>query len=359
MENEVKILVVDDDPQMLDMIGSALISREKYDVKLASDSETALKYIQENDFDTVISDINLPGMDGLELLSRISIIDSNIPVILITGFAEVSTLQNAIKLGVYDFLKKPFSLSELQISVRQAVQKHHLLIQNKLHTENLELLLEQKATELYEANLLLELNFVRTVLAMINALEASDIYTKGHSERVTNISLIIGQTMKLSTSELKSLRNGAIFHDLGKIGIYQTLLHKPTTLTYDELNLIRQHPLIGEKIIRPIALDKEITNIVSQHHERYDGAGYPHGLKSHDISLLAKVVSIADSYDAMTSSRSYRDVFTHSQASDEIQRCSGTQFDPVCVEYFIKAAKGQDFKTIETPPLSTFMNLSL
>ncbi len=359
MEQIIKILVVDDDPSMLDLIGTALKSREKYDVILASDSETALSFIQENDFDAVISDINLPGMDGLELLSRINIINSKIPVILITGFAEVSTMQNAIKLGVYDFLRKPFSLSELQISVKQAVQKHHLLIQNELYTNNLEKLLEQKAKELYDANILLELNFIRTVLAMINALEASDIYTKGHSERVTNISLIIGQTMNLSTSELKSLRNGAIFHDLGKIGIYQTLLHKPAALSFEELNLIRQHPLIGEKIIRPIALDKEIINIVSQHHERYDGTGYPKGLKSHDISLLAKVVSIADSYDAMTSSRSYRDVFTHSQASDEIQRCSGTQFDPVCVEYFLKAASGQDFKTLEIPPLSSFMNVTL
>jgi len=355
MEHDVRILVVDDDISMLDMISTALTTREKYNVILASDSETALKHISQDKFDAVISDINLPGMNGLDLLSRINIINPNIPVILITGFADVSTLQQAIKLGVFDFLRKPFSLSELQISIRQAIEKHQLLTQNKQYTEKLELLVEQKAKELYEANRLLELNFVRTVLAMINALEASDVYTRGHSERVTNISLIIAQAMNLTRSDLNLLRTGAILHDLGKIGIYQTLLNKPATLTFEEMNLIRQHPAIGEKIIRPIALDKEICNIVSQHHERYDGKGYPLGLKNHEISMLARIVAIADAYDAMTSSRSYREIFSHSQAYKEIERCSGSQFDPVCVEYFMKAADEQDFILLETPPLDSFL----
>ena len=358
MDRDITILVVDDDRAMLDLIGAALTSREKYQVALAADSDEALKLISEKHFDVVISDINLPGMNGLGLLSRISVIDNKVPVILITGFADVGTLQSAIKLGVYDFLRKPFSISELQISVRQAVQKHQLLIQNELYTKNLEKLVEAKAKELVDANNQLEMNFIRTVLAMINALEACDIYTRGHSERVTNISLIIAQTMNLTEAEIKLLRTGAIFHDIGKIGIYPTLLHKPATLTVEELNLIRQHPLIGEKIIRPIAMDREIINIVSQHHERFDGAGYPLGLKKHDISLLARIVSIADSYDAMTSSRSYRDIFSHQQASEEIERCSGTQFDPMCVEYFLKAAGTQDFKSINTPPLDAFLLLS-
>jgi response regulator RpfG family c-di-GMP phosphodiesterase len=359
MEKVVKILVVDDDRAMLDMIGSALSSREKYEVSLVLNSEMALHKLSNETFDTVISDINLPGMDGLDLLSRINIIDPKLPVILITGFAEVKTMQTAIKLGVYDFLRKPFSLSELQISVRQAVQKRALLIQNEEYTQQLELLVQKKASELFDANKLLEQNFIRTVLAMINALEASDIYTKGHSERVTNISLLIGQAMNLSPIEIKTLRTGAIFHDLGKIGIYSALLHKPATLSIDELSLIKQHPIIGEKIIQPIALNKEITNIVVQHHERYDGKGYPLGLKDHDISLLARIVTIADSYDAMTSSRSYRDVFSHAQAYEEIKKCAGTQFDPMIVEYFAKAAATQNFETLDTPSLDSILTIDM
>lgn len=356
--SQSRILVVDDDPSMLELIGSALTTRENYNVVLASDSESALIYLEKEKFNVVISDINLPGMNGLELLSRINIIDAKTPVILITGFAEISTMQAAIKLGVFDFLKKPFSLSELQISVKQAVQKHELLLQNEEYTQELERLVAVKAKELYEANRLLELNFVRTVLAMINALEACDIYTRGHSERVTNISLIIGQTMNMSSSEIKALGTGAVFHDLGKIAIFPGILNKPATLTNEELSLIKQHPMIGEKIIRPIALDDDIINIVSQHHERYDGNGYPHGLKSHDISVMAKIVAIADSYDAMTSTRSYREVFNHSQAYDEIKKCSGSQFDPIVVEYFLKAADKHDFRTLETPPLDSFLTLS-
>jgi putative two-component system response regulator len=353
MNGTAKILVVDDDHSMLDMISTALTTREKYEVVLAADSETALKCIDESKFDAIISDINLPLMNGLDLLSRINIIDPKLPVILITGFAEVGIMQSAIKLGVFDFLRKPFSLSELQISVKQAIQKHELLIQNEQYTQQLEMLVEKKATELYEAHKLLELNFSRTVLAMINALEACDIYTKGHSERVTYISMILGKAMNLSKQEIKSLQTGAIFHDLGKIGIYPTLLNKPASLTDDEMLLIKQHPTIGEKIIKPIAFDKEVSSIVSQHHERYDGKGYPSGLKNHDISLGAKIVAIADSYDAMTSLRSYRQKLTHEQASDEIKRCSGTQFDPICVEYFLKIAEEQEFLLSESSPLDT------
>ncbi len=359
VDENAKILVVDDDQSMLDMIGSALTSRGKYNVTLVPDSEMALQALSSDTFDAVISDINLPGMDGLDLLSRINLIDSKLPVILITGFADVKTMQAAIKLGVYDFLRKPFSLSELQISIKQAIQKRHLLMQNEEYTEHLELLVQKKAKELFNANRLLEMNFIRTVLAMINALEASDIYTKGHSERVTNISLLIGQTMNFSPDELKTLRTGAIFHDLGKIGIYQALLNKPATLSIEELNMIRQHPLIGEKIIKPIALNKDISNIVVQHHERFDGTGYPLGLKSHDISIMAKIVTIADSYDAMTSSRSYRDVVSHAQAYQEIINCSGTQFDPVVVEYFCKAAQKQDFQLLTTPTLDSILTLDL
>lgn len=359
MENKVRILVVDDDHSMLDMIGSALSSREKFDVTLVPDSEMALQYLSTDTFDAVISDINLPGMDGLDLLSRINIIDSKLPVILITGFADVKTMQAAIKLGVFDFLRKPFSLSELQISVKQAVMKRQLMVQNEEYTLHLESLVQKKAKELFDANRLLEMNFIRTVLAMINALEASDIYTKGHSERVTSISLLIGETMKLSPNDLKTLRTGAIFHDLGKIGIYQALLHKPATLSIDELSLIKQHPMIGEKIIKPIALNKDIINIVMQHHEKYDGTGYPLGLKDHDISTLAKIVTIADAYDAMTSSRSYRELFSHSQAYMEIKRCSGSQFDPVIVEYFCKAADMQDFRTLDTPSLDSILTFDM
>jgi response regulator RpfG family c-di-GMP phosphodiesterase len=357
MNNSIRVLVVEDDRSMLELIGSALSMREKYEVVLAADSETALQKLNQMQFNAVISDINLPGMNGLDLLSRISLIDSKVPVILITGYAEVSIMQTAIKLGVFDFLKKPFNLSELQISVRQAVLKNQLLVQNEAYTNQLEQLVEKKAKELCEANNLLEINFARTVLAMINALEACDIYTKGHSERVTNISLIIGQTMNLSSQEIKSLRTGAIFHDLGKIGIYPALLNKPATLTMEEYDLIRQHPSIGGKIIKPIALDIEITNIVVQHHERYDGKGYPLNLKNHDISNLAKIVAIADAYDAMTSMRIYREMLSHEQACEEIIRCSGSQFDPIFVEYFVLAAEKQDFRVLDTPPLTSYFNI--
>jgi len=342
MAIEDRILLVDDDTAILTILETMLTKRYKYKVDTAKDSDAALQLIRENAFDLVISDINMPGMDGLELMEHILRRDPHMPVILITGYADVKTMQTAIRLGVYDFLRKPFNMEELHVSVKQAIHKRKLSQENEKYTSNLEILLQEKATELFEVNRQLERNFVQTVLAMINALEASDVYTKGHSERVTSYSVMIGQEMNLPRDQIKLLRIGAVLHDLGKIGIYQTLLNKPSRLSDDELDIIRQHPVIGEKILRPIELPDVIRHIVLQHHERIDGSGYPHQLKKHEISPLAKIVAVADAFDAMTSGRPYRQSISKDKALQEIHTCAGTQFEYVCVNAFLAFANAQD-----------------
>jgi len=163
---------------------------------------------------------------------------------------------------------------------------------------------------------------------MVNAVEANDIYTRGHSERVTLISVMMGRMLKLDIENLKLLRIGALLHDLGKIGIYKTLLTKDNVLTDSEYELIKQHPIIGERIISPIGLPAEVHDIILQHHEWYGGGGYPYGKRGNQISPLARIVAIADSYDAMTSQRAYRQNFDPLSASLEIKNNLGKQFDP-------------------------------
>lgn len=345
--NKIKILLVDDDPQVLDMIGSALSVRDNFEVTMAIDATEALHHIKSREFDTVISDINMPGINGLTLMDKINQIDSTLPVIFITGFADVPTMQAAIKLGVFDFLRKPFSITELQVSVNQAVQKKQLIRQNEKYTRDLEIMVQLKTSELHEANRLLEQNFIRTSLAMINALEANDLYTRGHSERVTNVSILIGHKLKMSIDQLKILRIGAVLHDIGKIGVLSTLQNKSARLSDDELDIVKQHPVIGEQIINPISMDKEICYIILQHHERIDGSGYPNGLKGDDISVYAKIVAIADAYDAMTSGRAYRVNLSHEQAYNEIQACAGSHFDQEYADIFLQIALAYNLSTLD------------
>lgn len=341
-----KILVIDDEEIILNTISSSLRFGE-YDVITCNSAQNAMEFINELTFDAIITDINMPNMSGLEFLEYVRSKDEYLPVILITGQSNSSYMMSAIKLGAYDFLRKPFGINELMLTVKQAVQKRRLQLQNEEYRLHLEEMVKIRTQELALANLKLEENMINTIASMINALEASDKYTRGHSERVTTISLAIAQKLDLDAERLKVLRLGALLHDIGKIGIYHTILNKPGKLTDDEFKVIRQHPEIGYKIVNPIEFEQEIFDIILQHHEKIDGSGYPKKIGGNEINLLAKIVAIADSYDAMTSDRIYRPNLTHEEAVAEISRHAGSQFDGAIVQIFLKLSDS-------FPPFSTF-----
>jgi putative nucleotidyltransferase with HDIG domain len=299
-----------------------------YQVSVCNDPAEALKLMESKAFNLVISDIQMPGLTGLEVLSRVVKMDSNLPVILITGDADPDKMRVAIQLGAFDFLRKPFQIAELHVAVKQALQKNVLLIQNENYKNHLESLVEERTRELTIAKNQLEKHYLNTIYAMVYAMEANDIYTRGHSERVTVISIMLGKLMKLDIEDLKLLRIGALLHDLGKIGIYNSLLSKDQALTISEYEIVKQHPVIGERIIGPIGLPAPVHDIILQHHEWYGGSGYPNGLTGKNISLFARIVAIADSFDAMTSKRPYRMNLDPYSASLEIRDNVDVQFDP-------------------------------
>ena len=330
-----KVLIIDDDTSILSIIETIL--REEPDLEVVSmeDPLIALQHISTKDVNVILTDIKLPGLSGIDLLERVGKFNPGIQVILMTVYLEADVMRRAIQLGAYDFLHKPFDYNELILTVRQAMEKYRLLRQNELYHSRLEQLVEQRTLELIQAKAKLENHYLNAINSMINAIEISDVYTVGHSERVTAISLILGQLMKFSSEELRYLRIGAMLHDLGKVGRINALITKPEKLAGDEYEMVKQHPLHGAKIVEPLGLPQSVSDVILQHHERPDGKGYPLGISNDKISIFARIVSIADSYDAMTSQRAYRNNLPPSEALEEIRSKSGTQFDQDITQLFV------------------------
>jgi putative nucleotidyltransferase with HDIG domain len=346
--NNGRVLVIDDDLSTVELVCQAL-EIAGYNVKGVTDANEIKGILTKNAYETILTDINMPQISGIEFLEYVNQVDEKLPVILMTGYSDTHYLMSAIKLGAYDFIKKPFNMDELIITVNHAVAKRRLELRYEEYHDMLEEMVLKRTDELMKANKTIETNLVKTILAMVNALEASDTYTRGHSERVTAVSMLILEQLKLADKKnMKMLRLGAILHDIGKIGIEPNILNKPSRLNDQEYQIIKNHPAIGYNIISPIELNNEVFNIVRQHHERVDGKGYPNNIKGDKISILARIVSVADTYDAITSDRAYRKGKSKEFAFDEINKYSGTQFDPEVVKALNKLFNDIDGKILST-----------
>ncbi len=497
MEEKYRILIVDDDQDVREILKEILLRIGKIQVDCVGDGETGFSLIQERDFDLVFIDMRLPGMDGLKLLKLVKSHDSRFPVVMITGFPSVDSAIQTMKDGAADFITKPFRFqqiehviekqlfqragslgealtttvgpeeetsgalsarlnskikelsilysisdsmgtadfdvdrfyerivdlasmitgaertslmildreaNELRIKAARGLNEQivgsarvplghgvagrvlksgkPLLVKNRefspfrtqrkaYKTESyvsipltikgetfgvlnvtdkidgsqfdegetlLLLTLVRKAALNIENSLLYETlynNLIDTLQCLVTTLEAKDRYTQRHSERVTDLALRIARAMSCSREEIESIRFAGLLHDIGKIGIHDVVLQKSIGLTEDEFSLVKTHPIIGQNIIRPLGLLPMETAIVRNHHERWDGQGYPDGLAGEKIPLLARILAVADSFDAMTSDRPYRSAKTQEEAINELKRCAGFQFDRGVVEAFL------------------------
>jgi len=319
----VRILAVNDDKAVLSFIKGAL--RGIGEVVVTTDPLGALTRMGTEYFDIILSDVYMPQLDGIEFLKRARVLSPGTRTIMITSSWDVDVARKAMKQGASDYIRKPFEPEELRESVSDllAEKKRESFDRLKRQFENQEL----RATEQFEFTL-------GIVEALILALEARDHYTRGHSERVTEYSLEIGMEMGLSKREIDKLRHSARLHDLGKIGTEDTHLYKAGSLNQDETAMVARHPEIGCNILKSIRLMDEYIPGIRHHHERYDGSGYPEGLKGEAIPLIARIISAADAFDAMTSSRPYREGMDRGQALEELEKNRGIQFDPVVVDSF-------------------------
>jgi len=492
--NSLRILLVDDEPAIRDLLGEYLSAVEGHQAVVAGSGEEALKIFKEGAFDCAFLDLKMPGMSGVDLLKAIKDIEPTLPVVIMTGYPSLDVAIDTMRQGASDFLIKPINPNQVKITLERVVREHRLLQENLRlserlrHQEKIErlnrelerkfreqeiinriseaidraqsseaiyqamadlscryleadkaavLLLDRMAEELvviasrgfdrnplgstacrvgeglfgrvassgqplvgaldeeplhdtvmgidkyylcmpvkirhevfgilvvadkkngepfqssdiFLANFLLDKvalaienialyesmvsNLHATLAGLVAAMEAKDPYTKQHSRRVTNLSVVTAQAMGMSSEALESLRFAAYLHDIGKIGVKDDILTKASSLTDREYEDIKRHPVVGENIVAALDLSPDELAVIRNHHERWDGGGYPDGMAGEEIPLLARVVAVADAFDAMTSNRHYRKALARAQAFAELRRCAGSQFDPEVVAQFL------------------------
>lgn len=317
-----RVLVVDDEPAIARMIDKRL-RRDGYTCTVAGSGEEALGHLAAGDFDLVVTDVYMPGMTGLELVRRIKAEDPSMQVIVMTAQTEVETAVEALRLNADDYLLKPFDIEQLAHIVDRSIEHRNLVLENQEYRNHLERRVREQADRL-------ERLYLAGIRSLVTALEAKDARTRGHSDRVTFYAVEIGRQM--GDVDLHALAVGSQLHDIGKIGTRDDVLRKPGALTKAEREHIQQHPLIGVRILTPILDDATQLSIVRSHHERWDGDGYPDGRREEDTPLVARIVAVADTLDAITSPRAYRPARSWAAALEEIASGRGTQFDPRVAE---------------------------
>ena len=327
-----RILIVDDEPEITAILSDLFYG--KYDCTTAGSAEEALGRLAVTDYELVVSDITMPGMSGLDMIPHVKSNSPNTVVVMISGMQTVESAIEALRLGAFDYVMKPFDLRQVEAVVTRALEHQDLIVAKQRYEDHLEELVEQRTAELDQALNSLEDAYRSTLKALTAALETRDLETHGHSERVVSYSMRLGREYGLDGERLKALEFGSLLHDIGKIGVPDLILRKPAKLTSEEWVLMREHPVHGQQILRGIKFLEGAARVVAQHHEKWDGSGYPLGLSTDDIDICARIFSVADAFDAITSDRVYRKGKPYQAAAQELDEWAGKQFDPKVVEAF-------------------------
>jgi putative two-component system response regulator len=333
-----KHIITTDDDQAIRKILQIMLKKEGYAVTPCSQGDQLLSVLRQYDgegIDLILLDIKMPGLSGFELLDLIKRSYSHIPVIMLTAFNDLDTGMHAIRRGASDYLSKPVSRNELVSCVARVLSEAEKKQEDVAEKSQYLAIQKDLERELEQAYKSLKKTTMATLEAFSETIEQKDTYTKGHCSRVRTIAAAIGRAYGLPKNAVMVLEGGSLLHDIGKIGIPERILNKPSRLTDEEYSIVKMHPAAGERIVTHIELFEPYRPIIRNHHERFDGKGYPDGISGNRIPLNVKIVTLADAFDAMTSSRAYRAALPTEIAVEEIKLCSGAQFDPEIVDLFI------------------------
>ena len=321
------IFIVDDE-QALRKLLSYWLGGNGFQCHEAESGEKALAALEEKPADLVILDIRLPGKSGIQLIPEIVEAHPDTAIVMATAVSDTQTAVQCMKLGAYDFLTKPFDLKLVSRTVEKTLQERKAHVKEKEYRKQLEQMAKEQFWGQHDS-------MVSSLKSLAYALEAKDKYTSGHSERVSLTAVSIAEKLWLPSETIEKIRLAGIVHDIGKIGISETVLNKPGVLTPDEFQLIKRHCEIGEHILLPALKDEIILKSVKYHHENFDGSGYPDRLKADEIPLGARIIAVADSFDAMVSERPYRHAMSIETACQELIKYRAQRFDSEIVNAFL------------------------
>jgi len=329
-----RILVIDDELSPRESI--KLVLKDRYTVSTASGAVEGIGFMDQNPVDLVVLDIKMPGMDGITALQEIKKRHPDTEVVLLTAYASLETARSAIRLGAFDYLTKPFDKDDVVKVVERGLQKKFANESLKLEREKLLDRTRYLEEQVNKARQNIMMCYEGTVKALILTIDAKDHYTFDHSEHVAKLSASIAEVLGLSKNIRDKIEHAAIIHDIGKIGVDENILRKNGPLTAKEFAEIRKHPEIGVTIVQSVPFLEDAIPVILHHHERYDGRGYPEGLKGEKIPLTARIVMVADAVDAMMRARPYRGSLSMEKVMSELRDNAGTQFDPMIVKEILK-----------------------
>ncbi|MFC1957936.1 HD domain-containing phosphohydrolase [Chloroflexota bacterium] len=327
------ILIVSGDEELMGLLYQ-MLSGQGYQCMQAVDAGRALEVLRDNEIALVILDVGVPGKSGIELLAEIKDSYPGTALVIAAAAVDASIAIQCINQGAYDYIIEPFNFDEVAISIDRAMERRRLELENREYRQHMEDMVAEQSGRI-------RASFLNAVRALAFALEAKDKYTSGHSQRVADISAAIAKELGLPDDSIDKIVLAGLVHDIGKIGVMESILNKPSGLTGEEVKHIHKHPETGEHILGPIAGDEEIMKYIRYHHSRFDGTGYPGKLKGYQIPLGARILAVADAYEAMTSERPYRGAMSDKAACIELERCKDSQFDPEVVNAFFRSKRSK------------------
>ncbi len=342
--SEVRILIADEDGIVRDILARKLIS-QGYLCQCCADTKAALALLSGQKFDLVLTGLLTAAKGGSALLEEAMRTCPDTAVVLLTSVMDIEVAVSSLKEGAYDYITKPFSLDEMSIRISRALEKRRLLLENQLYQRTLEEQVAHRTHQLRDALGVLEQTYHSTLVALSKALDSRDADPDGYSLRVTALTARLALQMGLSEPEIRIIEKGVLLHDIGKIGIPDSLLRRPGPLTERERRLMNRHPEVGYRILSSIGFLKGAAQLVLHHHELYDGTGYPRGLKGEAINMGARIFAVADAFEDLTSNRPSRAALSIEGAGREIEKMSGAQLDPSIVKKFL-TIPASEWKTI-------------
>lgn len=331
----VTVLVVDDEEPIRNALRKYL-KQQQFEVFAAGSADDALQQLRLHKVALMLSDIRMPGTSGVDLVPQALEIEPDLAILMLTAVNDATSAALCMQRGAMDYLTKPIELADLGRAVQRALKRREMLLENRHLNQWLKEEVTTRTAELHRQQHRMERISTATLEALVNALEAKDPYLRGHSARVADLSANIAMEIGLSDEEVERIRMAGRLHDLGKIGTRDAVVNKEGPLTAEEFEHVKQHVIIGAQILAPLVHLGDIVAMVKSHHERFDGTGYPDGLRGEEVPLGGRVIAAAEVYDALTTARPYQEKMTPEQAVERMADLSGTVLDPKVYDALVR-----------------------